>query len=602
VTLTVTDKSGKFTKKYTIMLTRDSSASEDLSAIRVSAGTLSPDFNTEELNYTLSVYNSVTNVLVEGLSGDKVVIGQTLSDLAVGVPRKVTLAISTSSGLNKKYTVTVTRKSDNRELVAALKTPQNLAGGSTKTLVFEDVPQSDETTETVPNDTDPTVRYKITTKKQVASAAYDQLNLLSPATDVIYPGSVILQESIEDGTYKEITSGVKRPVTLSYSLTGVPLVSRTLVPSLSGTREFHSEVFSQNVAMKTTNSFQFECFEITNEDSFDIAVKAGASYTKGPLTASLKSNFNFSSENKKKQILVKFSQTYYTVDIDQSGDNFLFDEFDLNAFGGYRPTYISSVAYGRSGYLSVVTDMTKEELKTALEVSVDMEKKASGDVSVDTNRKTLEEKTECRINMFGSSSSPTTLEKFYEEVENSGFSKDNPGIIIAYKLRFLDDNTIANTLFSENFTARTVTPEYAKIKLGIKLLKMKCSVKDPWPDQGIEVYGDIDYKNSQITGMYASLWHRDSDNPNKDFETGSEEWIDGPEQTLTFDSLTDKFIISVHLKDVDIGTDDTCASGDYTGNVSDAVQYTGPFKVSIDSTICEFQATHAFDFSQTPSK
>lgn len=386
-----------------------------------------------------------------------------------------------------------------RESLRNLAAPAKLSNGiPTNALSEADVdepePQPDEFAEATASE--PPVKYHVTLQKKSVSASYDQSNTLRPDSDVIYPGSVIKGGSIDDGTYVEVTSGTKRPVTLSYSLSGLGadgVLSKTLVPSLSATREFHNEVMSQEIPGQTIPSFQFESTEVNNEEAFDLKISAGATYS-SLVTTSVKAGFSYATSNHKNKILVRFSQTFYTVDVDQAGDNFLYESLDLDAFGGYRPVYVSSVAYGRVGYLSVETSLSKSEFSSSLSVACDAGK-ISGDVEVEAAKEKINSTSTIKITLIGGASSPTTLDGFMSEIRDGGFSADNRGVIIAYKLRFVDDNTIANTIFTGEYTSRQTIAYKGFYRIGMTIDKIYGTDNE---SGGMEVYGNVYYARGEV--------------------------------------------------------------------------------------------------------
>jgi len=117
--ITVTNKAGT-SNYYTVKVTRAADTSTpvitqnaDLSALAVSSGTLSPDFSKTNLNYTVSVANSVTSVVVTGTKADanSTVTGPiTLSNLVAGVPQTATITVTSQNGMtSNSYNVKVTR-------------------------------------------------------------------------------------------------------------------------------------------------------------------------------------------------------------------------------------------------------------------------------------------------------------------------------------------------------------------------------------------------------------------------------------------------------------------------------------------------------------
>ena len=98
-------------------------------------------------------------------------------------------------------------------------------------------PSTESKTVTEPGGTVRTNVYSCTTREYMAAPGYNELFLLNPSFDTIYPGSVIDGASIPDGRYAQITAP-RRPLRISTSISGAAGVSATVPnPTLSGVRD-----------------------------------------------------------------------------------------------------------------------------------------------------------------------------------------------------------------------------------------------------------------------------------------------------------------------------------------------------------------------------
>jgi hypothetical protein len=122
IVISVTALDGVTNRIYTITVTRLSPDNADLSGLSLSAGTLSPQFDREEIDYASSVDNAVENVRVTAVSaepfaaievnGAAVASGVQSSpiDLAVGVNTPpIEVRVIAISGADKVYRITMTR-------------------------------------------------------------------------------------------------------------------------------------------------------------------------------------------------------------------------------------------------------------------------------------------------------------------------------------------------------------------------------------------------------------------------------------------------------------------------------------------------------------
>jgi gliding motility-associated-like protein len=121
ITVLVTAQDGVTTQTYTITITRAPSGNDNLSALKISAGTLKPAFATGTISYTASVGNGVTSLTVTPTSSDPtamvkvngtaVISGIASGAIALNVGlNAITTVVTAQDGVTKKtYTVTVTR-------------------------------------------------------------------------------------------------------------------------------------------------------------------------------------------------------------------------------------------------------------------------------------------------------------------------------------------------------------------------------------------------------------------------------------------------------------------------------------------------------------
>jgi YVTN family beta-propeller protein len=120
ITVAVTAQDGTTIKTYTITVTRAASAIADLAALTINTGTLSPVFAAGTTNYTATVNNSVTSVIVTPSSADAnatikvnglaVVSGNASVSISLVVgSNAITVAVTAQDGTIKTTTITVTR-------------------------------------------------------------------------------------------------------------------------------------------------------------------------------------------------------------------------------------------------------------------------------------------------------------------------------------------------------------------------------------------------------------------------------------------------------------------------------------------------------------
>jgi len=400
------------------------------------------------------------------------------------------------------------------------------------------------------------VTYITTTERFKASAAFDQQIMLNPGKDVIYPGVVLLGNSIADGTYKEITKGTKKPITISYDITDAKKrgtetdgeVAGTIVPSLSSYRALHNKILGQDIS-GVSSIWSFEDTTIYSESDFEIKFNMGVGYNTGVVETNVKNGFNFARGSKKNKYMIKFMQTFYTVDVDQGKDTFIYEKFDISDFKGYRPVYVSSIAYGRLAYLTIESDETWDKIKNDLSVAVDIKTgtKIEGDFSAAVNN--LKKNSKINITFIGGTNVVTDLDGFLNELANGGFSKKNPGQIIAYKLRFVDDNSIANTVYNDEYTVTRTVEQIGKgIDVTFTLYRIKTNANDG-AGKAMELYGNLELADD-ISKNKKSLWSYSKSSPQRVNEKDNN-IVQNSSITYTVPNENSKFDLYLNLLEKD---------------------------------------------------
>jgi len=453
-----------------------------------------------------------------------------------------------------------------KEKISALSQPANLENGTPKALTDEALEEPVVgTPEQTLDETGTPVTYTTTTQKFKASAAFDTQVLLNPGSDVIYPGSVLIGSSIDDGSYVEVTSGTKRKVKISYDLTGVKTgdgelgkVSGMVLPSLSNYRDFHNEILSQEIP-KQSSIYSYEATEINDETEMDLKFSAGAKYVAPAVEVSVKAGFDYSKSNSKHKYMVKFMQTFYTVDLDQASGTFLYDDFNIDDFGGYRPVYVASVAYGRLAYLTIESTESWESIKANLDVVVNTATSGEYDASFESALNKFKTETKFNITVIGGTTVATSVEGFDEFLKEGGFSSENAGKIISYKLRFVDDNTVANTVFNGEYTMRSTTAVQGKgIKVGLRIAKLQSNGSDAGGN--MELYGSV-YYSPTTTDAKQYLFSKSAGDTYNIGETETKTFADAsatfPILYYTFNNGSEQLQVTQEFKENDTTGDDT---------------------------------------------
>ena len=293
------------------------------------------------------------------------------------------------------------------------------------------------------------------------SAAFDDTLMLDPAQNSIYPGSVLRGDSLDKESYQEITEGNKRKATISFDLQGVKdkegkdgkagITSDAIFPNLASYRDLRNRILSQSITYHASAHSSYEEMEITNEKSLEAQLKIGVGFGAAGIKSKIAAGFKFKNGDQKERRLIKFVETFYTVDVNQEAAPLMIN-IPRAAVGDRMPVYVSSVSYGRIAYLTIESDQEKSELKANLDTVFKVTTANHAEADIDLAIKKLEKGTTITINIIGGGSEAVTdLRQFQKYIVKEGFSAKNPGQIIKYQLRFLDDNAVAYIKYSEKY-------------------------------------------------------------------------------------------------------------------------------------------------------
>jgi hypothetical protein len=254
-------------------------------------------------------------------------------------------------------------------------------------------------------------------------------------------------------------------VTLSVSLEGAggqgKLSRQVADPKLSEIRQGIQDLLSQAVSPGTTVPARVDYREqrVSNVSHMSMFLAADVKYGEG----SLSTRFDWSSTARRNKIIAKYTQIYYTVDVDPpAGAEALFapsvtpEQVTAALPPGSLPVYVASVAYGMMAVLCIETDFTEDEMAAALDAAwkgtVDAQIKAGY-----TAKRILESSSITVIVYGGSTKGLGAVETGYAGFQkvlaaSKTYGPDTPGVPIVYKFLHVADNTLALVSLTSQYT------------------------------------------------------------------------------------------------------------------------------------------------------
>lgn len=276
-------------------------------------------------------------------------------------------------------------------------------------------------------------------------------------SDVIYPGSILRGDSFMKGKYDPLVlKNEFNPVILSVSLVGDINVSETTKPILSEVRKTMNTLVARQKDKIDYGFvpavFSYESNTVTTEEHFKTSLKihAEANVMAGLVKASFDYEKDQSNSLTKSYVMVTFRQHIYNVSIDPKHySNWIMGDIDVKDMGEYEPLYISSVDYGRVGYVFVQTNKSVEEVrkmvKASLEVAVKyVDASANAEYTSEFQRLFQEGKVKVKISggpveLANKVDNYESFVKFVQMPNAENIAKTS--VPISYKVRRLKDNT-----------------------------------------------------------------------------------------------------------------------------------------------------------------
>ena len=276
------------------------------------------------------------------------------------------------------------------------------------------------------------------------------------------PGGLLKIESISDGSYIPLV-GDRTPATFSISLTGINGSPKFTVEdfSLSNLRSAVNDLLNQEITGNTPAYISFEIQEIFSSEQLKVAVGGGY---KSP-GVKVSGNFNWGNNAVKSRFLVKFTQVYYTIDMDipEKPSDLFHVVPDHISFGSYSPGYVSSVKYGRMALFTVESSEESSEMSSALQASFNGFV-ASGNIDISHGQQSVLNSSSIKAFIVGGDATEAVnavggVDGLMQYLTQGGnFSSQSKAAPLSYTMRFLKDNSIARVVLSSEYTIRNCEP------------------------------------------------------------------------------------------------------------------------------------------------
>jgi hypothetical protein len=269
--------------------------------------------------------------------------------------------------------------------------------------------------------------------------------------DKLYPGAIYNAQSVADGRFTTIDIP-RNPMTIAVNLVSASsgILSRTLPANginRSSVWQNISSLLNSNRNVINAARASFEMKQIHSSEQLKVFV--GGDFS--GWGASVQATFNSSSSQSRNVYLVKVTQVYFDVTVD-----------DNQQLVGNLPSeeavYVHSVSYGKIGYLRVESSESEQTIAAALNARYNW---GTGNAGIQANidyNKVLRESQTVGFVVGGAPriiSGPQQMNEFVSDV------RWNPSVQImpiSYKLKFLKDRADAYVNMATSYTERICEP------------------------------------------------------------------------------------------------------------------------------------------------
>jgi thiol-activated cytolysin len=339
--------------------------------------------------------------------------------------------------------------------------------------------------------------YSCTTENLKETRQFDRIVAYAANSDSLWPGALVSADSVVSGLFTQVVLP-RSPATFSVSLENLAGSKRATIdkPSLSTYRDALANVLSSEITGSTPANIYSEIEEVHSDSQVNMALGVQASWALG--LASLKSSFNFGNTSVRSRYVVRYTQAYYTVDLDAPespsallGSDVTLADVQAKMDAEHPPAYVSSVTYGRMIVFTFESQYSATELGAALDFAYSGGVDVKGDVSV-TYKDIISNSKITAFILGGDAGSAVQTIDSYDALINfiktgGNYSRQSPGAPIAYKLGYLKDNSPARVSFTTDYTVKDCVRVAQKIKVTLQSITVESAAGDL--DNNLELYG-----------------------------------------------------------------------------------------------------------------
>lgn len=351
--------------------------------------------------------------------------------------------------------------------------------------------------------------YSCSTQRLRETRQDDRIVAYAANSDALYPGALISADAVRSGLFTQIVLP-RAPVTISVSLENLAGAKQARIaePSLSSYRDALAGILDAEITGATPASLYAEIEAVHSESQLDMALGVQASWALG--IASLRSCFDWSNHRVRSRYLVRYTQAYYTVDLDAPGPpsallspGVTLADVQARMDAQRPPAYVASVTYGRMVLFSFESQYSAEEMAAALDVTYAGGVDLRGDVSV-TYKDMLSQSKITSFVLGGDAGAAVQTIDSYEALldfikAGGNYSRQSPGAPIAYKLAYLKDSAPARMSFTTDYEVKNCVRVSQQVRVTLRAIAVD-TAEDSGDD--LEIYGQISVEGADGQALF----------------------------------------------------------------------------------------------------
>jgi hypothetical protein len=308
---------------------------------------------------------------------------------------------------------------------------------------------------------------------------FDDVAIMRPTNGIVYPGALVIgDQGMLDGAPNPLTLD-RSPMTLRLDLPGIGEQGTIIVDrpdnanvgtGLDNALEWwNANAYQDGYVNAANSSYQATTSYASKQFSLDVGLNLEWA------TGSLASQFNFESNTERKVAAIVFRQVFYTVTMNTPATpaavfapTVTKEQAEAAFNSDTPPAYVSSVSYGR--LLMVRMESTVQD--TSIELDAVLEyaggKRNAGSLELESKYDEVLKNSSITVVTIGGNAeaaseaiSLANIDSGFGALnsvltgENAVYTRNNPGVPIAYTIRYLKDNSLAKMGYTTDYSVET---------------------------------------------------------------------------------------------------------------------------------------------------